>query len=116
MTLTREEILTKWDSMKAHERDSWIFYEVLGRMPMDTAPNSYGGFGSIPRIAKDMTAAWEVVPFITGFQLQRKIDGTYTVRWSKKKKDKPYERWDCIESDEAPDAICKAALLIHHNL
>lgn len=110
MTLTREEILAKWDTMKPHERDSWIFYDVLGWMPLDTAPNAYGGFGTIPRMTDDMSEAWKVVEHMKSkhwyFMLSdENEEWEASFYW-----DPHLPAYEAL-SAEAPQAICKAALL-----
>lgn len=109
--MTREEILAKWDSMKPHERNDLIFYDVLDRMPLDTAPNEFGGFGTIPRYTQDLSAAWEVVEKLKESHLYTDIRTCADF----------YEVWitDHATGNESetyahprlPEAICKAALL-----
>ncbi|GJM84252.1 hypothetical protein HMSSN139_67480 [Paenibacillus sp. HMSSN-139] len=106
--MTREEILNRWDGMKPWERDSWIFYDVLGRMPLDTAPNEYGGFGTIPKYTQDISAAWEVEERMNADELFWR----YTNHVKKLLLSKMSEGVNEYDMMHAPPEIrCKAALL-----
>ncbi|MNC45362.1 hypothetical protein D3C75_943190 [compost metagenome] len=82
---------------------------------MDTAPNIHGGFGMIPQLTKDMSAAWEVVTYMRSkhwyFMLSDENE-----QWEASFYWDPHRPAYEALSAEAPQAICKAALLASLNL
>lgn len=113
--MTREEILlAKWEKMKPHERNDLIFYDVLDRMPLDTTPNEFGGFGTIPRYTEDIKAAWEVVEKMRERKIYLDIrvwPDEYQVLPHLDENNKLIER-AIVKKKSLPEAICKSAALL----
>ncbi|MGF7045755.1 hypothetical protein J2T13_000215 [Paenibacillus sp. DS2015] len=103
MVMKREEIIAKWDGMKPRDRDAWVFYDVLELMPLDTIPNEFGGFGTIPRYTTDISAAWAIMTQCKADEIPAKVEAG--IEWC------VVIRGAHVFSESAPEAICLAAII-----
>lgn len=109
--MKNKELLDKWDNMKPHERNDLIFYDVLDRMPLNTAPNEFGGFGTIPRYSEDISAAWEVITKMKEKNWWIALNAE-DKEWNAMFYWDPHQQAYECDAETAPEAICKAALLV----
>ncbi|RGL39123.1 hypothetical protein DXC69_03795 [Paenibacillus polymyxa] len=110
--MTRDEVITKWNSMSPRGRNVWIAVEVMGKKE---SPINYGwisseGFDHYPKnYSTDMGAAWEVLKKFKTYQITYSESGfshsgmKYRVIVGRNQ--------DVAYSDIETEAICLAALI-----
>lgn len=108
-TMTRDQIIEKWDGLTPRERDAWVAEVVSPLVP------SVLCFYVLPKYSTDISAAWEIVDISAewgGMEIgcygkssaKIYIVCTYTDT-------APHQQAVSITKESAPEAVCLAALI-----